>query len=111
MSILGTQAVAKIMSGFTRENGERLWDLSFKSADTLFKFVSWFLIIAALRYAKQVSGEVWLSVIIIPLNVAFVVAALCLVLYLVVRDPQKLGIKAKFAFLVKLFDWALAICL
>ncbi|MFJ7438073.1 hypothetical protein ACIQW5_10490 [Methylorubrum thiocyanatum] len=65
--------------------------VAFKAADKFFKFVSWIIIIVALRYAATVSGNQFLYGLQIVAGFVFVISLLLQAFYLFMRDPETLG--------------------
>lgn len=66
--------------------------LAFRIADKLFKFISWLIIIVAIRYATTVTNEPILRAVDWIATLAFGFALVLQALNIALRDPSTLGL-------------------
>ena len=70
--------------------------LVFRAADKFFKFISWAIIVVALRYADAATGSAALHVLNWIATLIFGSALLLQAFYLFLRDPDTLGVPAEW---------------
>jgi hypothetical protein len=67
-------------------------ELSFKVAETFFKYITWFIIIAGLRYGHALTNSSLLGALVVISQVLYMVSLMTLLFYMAIRDPATYGV-------------------